>query len=206
MGHRSAKPFRWGSPVKAGLLIRLGIRSPLETALLGAAVVLILLFLIDLVIIWQRNIRREAVNPASVVYGEPMHITPGLPDDLVASGETTASATGPAPGSEPPGLRIDRALYDLGRIGSRQPVSQVIPIRNNGPGVLRITRGYTTCGCTTADLTAVEIPPGKTALLTVTFNPAFHNLQGVTVRRGVILETNDPQHPVVELWIQAAVK
>jgi hypothetical protein len=163
---------------------------------------LIALFLMDLIAIWQQATQEEPVDLASVVYGQPMHLLPGQPSDF----RPVLGAAASDPEANRPVLQIDKTFYDLGRIGPTQPVSQVIPIRNRGTGALRITWGYTTCGCTTADLSAVEIPPGKTALLTVTFNPAVHNLQGVTVRRGVILETNDPQHPQPEFWIQATVK
>jgi len=202
VGHRSAKQSREGYPVKARVVTGLGIRLPIEKVLVFAAILLIALFLIDLVFIWQGNIPGEVVNPASVVYGEPMHILHRLPADLPMTRERVTTLSG----SDTPRLQIDKTLYDVGRIGPLEPVSRMVLIRNNGTGVLRIIQGYTTCGCTTADLTASEIPPGKAALLTVTFNPAFHNLQDVTVRRGVILETNDPQHPLVELWIQAAVQ
>jgi hypothetical protein len=37
------------------------------------------------------------------------------------------------------------------------------------------------------------------------FDAGFHDSAGQTVRRGVILETNDPEQPQVEMWIQADV-
>ena len=47
----------------------------------------------------------------------------------------------------------------------------------------------------------------KTGLtVTVQFDPSVHNLRGQTVRRGVIVETNDPQNPSVDFWIQATVR
>ena len=38
------------------------------------------------------------------------------------------------------------------------------------------------------------------------FDPRYHDMHGTTVRRGVVFETNDPEHPLQEIWIQATVK
>lgn len=78
-------------------------------------------------------------------------------------------------------------------------------VRNTGEAPLVISRIYTTCACTTAELTASVIPPGKVALLTVYFDADYHDVRGETVRRGVILENNDRRQPQAEVWIQARV-
>ena len=39
----------------------------------------------------------------------------------------------------------------------------------------------------------------------VTFDAGFHDVSGQTVRRGVIIETNDPDTPQMEVGVQAAV-
>ena len=97
-------------------------------------------------------------------------------------------------------------FYDFGRIDPGRTVERVFPIANDGSQPLMILGAHTTCGCTTADFTASEIPPGKVALMTLRFDPSFHNLRGQTVRRGVMIQTNDPRTPTVEIWIQATVK
>jgi hypothetical protein len=43
-------------------------------------------------------------------------------------------------------------------------------------------------------------------MVTVRFDAGVHNLSGQTIRRGLILETNDPQYPNVEFWVQATIK
>lgn len=78
-------------------------------------------------------------------------------------------------------------------------------LRNEGSADLLIERAYTTCGCTTAEISASVIPPGKAARITVTFDAGYHPLRGVTVRRGLILESSDPLHPQIELWVQASI-
>jgi hypothetical protein len=42
--------------------------------------------------------------------------------------------------------------------------------------------------------------------MTVHFDAKVHPLSGQTVRRGVMLETNDPHNPELEFWIQAAIR
>jgi hypothetical protein len=69
-----------------------------------------------------------------------------------------------------------------------------------------VRRVYTTCGCTTAELSGSVIPAGKLALVAVEYDPRLHSSAGTTVRRGVILETNDPEQSQVELWIQVEIK
>jgi hypothetical protein len=43
-------------------------------------------------------------------------------------------------------------------------------------------------------------------LMTLHFNAGYHDVSGYTVRRGVLIETNDPNHPIQEIWIQASVR
>lgn len=55
-------------------------------------------------------------------------------------------------------------------------------------------------------LGAAVIPPGKVSIVTLTLDAGFHDVAGRTVRRGVIIESNDPNRPETELWTQAAVR
>jgi hypothetical protein len=104
-----------------------------------------------------------------------------------------------------PEILVSELFYDFGAVKTPQVVNRVFIIANRGQTPLSIQSAYTTCGCTTADLTSADIPPGKVALMTVHFDTGVHDLRGTTVRRGVILQTNDPAHPQVEIWVQATV-
>jgi hypothetical protein len=42
--------------------------------------------------------------------------------------------------------------------------------------------------------------------MTLTFDAGFHDVSGQTVRRGVIIENNDPNSPTAEIWTQARVR
>ncbi len=110
------------------------------------------------------------------------------------------------PGKGPqPNIVVPETFYDFGRIGPQEIVEQTFVVRNDGEAPLTISRAYTTCGCTTAEFSASVIPPGKVATVKVIFDAGFHDAAGQTVRRGIIIENNDPDQSQAEIWVQAAV-
>ena len=110
----------------------------------------------------------------------------------------------PADGRQPD-VTVTEASYDFGRIGPQDVVTHTFLVRNDGDAPLTISRAYTTCGCTTAEISADVIPPGQAVTVELVFDAGFHDSAGQTVRRGVILENNDPEQPQTELWVQAEV-
>lgn len=106
----------------------------------------------------------------------------------------------------PPRMEISEQYYDFGTVDNSKVLERVFIIANRGQSPLIIQNAYTTCGCTAAEFTASEIPPGKVALIKLYFDTGFHDMRGTTVRRGVILQTNDPDQPQPEIWIQATVR
>lgn len=110
------------------------------------------------------------------------------------------------PRSQPqPKIVAPEKFYNFGRVGPQDVVERTFIIRNVGDAPLTISRAYTTCGCTTADISASVIPPGKVATVRLVFDAGFHDAAGQTVRRGLIIENNDPNQSQVEIWIQATV-
>ena len=105
-----------------------------------------------------------------------------------------------------PDIQIPETFYDLGTIGPRDVVEQSFIIRNTGDAPLTISRAYTTCGCTTAEISASIIPPGKVATVRLIFDAGFHETAGQSVRRGLMIENNDPEQSQAEVWIQADVR
>jgi hypothetical protein len=105
-----------------------------------------------------------------------------------------------------PAITVSEKSYDFGSIGPTDLAEHTFVIQNIGDAPLTISRAYTTCGCTTANISARLIPPGKVASVTITFDAGFHDTAGQTVRRGLIIENNDPRKPKVEIWIQASVR
>jgi hypothetical protein len=142
---------------------------------------------------------KAGYSEANVSHIQPLKVgnTPGLAITPVPDQPGNASL---------PWIVVSPAYYDFGEVDARTKVTHQFVITNKGAGPLVVEQAYTTCTCTTAELTAAIIPPGKVSLVTVRFDPAFHRTGTATVRRGLILQTNDPIHPQAEIWIQAHIK
>lgn len=136
-----------------------------------------------------------------------------LPEDVVRAKSFIAvheMRAGPKPRFLPeteaqPHIEIPEDSYSFGRIGAKDIVTRTFVIRNTGEAPLTISRAYTTCGCTRAKITAKVIPPGKVALATVKFDAGFHDTRGQSVKRGLIIESNDRDEPKAAIWVQASV-
>lgn len=105
-----------------------------------------------------------------------------------------------------PEIALSEAFFDFGSIGPVEMVRHDFIIANQGDAPLTIHRAYTTCGCTTAEFSSSVIPPGKVVVMTIVLDAGFHDVRGQTVRRGVIIETNDLNHSQIEIWSQAKVR
>jgi hypothetical protein len=105
-----------------------------------------------------------------------------------------------------PQIEINEVFHDFGIVGTTEVVTREFAIANMGQAPLTISRAYTTCGCTIADFTATVIPPGQVSVVTLRFDAGFHDTAGQTVRRGIIIENNDPDHPQAEYWVEASVR
>jgi hypothetical protein len=104
-----------------------------------------------------------------------------------------------------PAVLLPEKTYDFGMIGPQDVVNRTFIIRNTGEAPLTISRAYTTCGCTTAEISASVIPPGMVAEATLIFDAGFHDTAGQSVRRGLIIENNDPNQSKAEYWTTAKV-
>jgi hypothetical protein len=105
-----------------------------------------------------------------------------------------------------PGIAVNERFFDFGSVGATEVVTREFVIANLGEAPLTISRAYTTCGCTTADFTSSVIPPGMVSIVTLTLDAGFHDVRGQTVRRGIIIENNDPELPAAEIWVEASVR
>ncbi len=144
--------------------------------------------------------RRAVQRAIEFVYTRPMRAVYAVPERIMSSiWPQTQSSSGQAR------VQIPTDFYDFGLIGARSVVHRDFLIVNQGSAPLVILQAYTTCGCTSAELTATIIPPGKASRVTVTFDAGLHPVAGQTVRRGLVLETNDPTRPEAEIWVQASV-
>jgi hypothetical protein len=164
--------------------------------------IFIALLLYCFIFIWNFNSSKIQYTPDDIVYIKPLkaiHVTESTTSDSIKKIATTPSGSYPE-------MVISERFYDFGTVKTSEVLERVFIIVNHGQTPLLILRAYTTCGCTVADFTSSEIPPGKVALMKLYFDTGFHDLRGTTVRRGVIMQTNDPAQPQQEIWIQATVR
>ena len=154
--------------------------------------------------IWQSSAQRGSVDAAfeytaeDVAYEKPFKAVHEM-----EQGPPVAFLT---KGGPQPKLAINEIFYDFGSIGPTDVVTREFVIANLGDAPLTISRAYTTCECTTADFTSAVISPGKVTLVTLRFDAGFHDTAGQTVRRGIIIENNDPERSTAEIWVEAAVR
>lgn len=176
---------------------------PWKPAYLAIVGLILLALLIYAVLWWSAGKTSRQYSPADVVYGENYHASHVMPD-----GDAQILQARPVDmsSSSQPQIETGQGFYDFGTLRSGQVVKHVFPLANRGNSPLIIVSAHTTCGCTTADFTATEIPPGKVALMTVTFDTGYHDLRGQTIRRGIFIETNDPKNQIVNLWFQATIR
>ena len=175
-------------------------RSRFSTILVVGLIVIAL----GAVIVWSSGDRTASAKleytSDQVVHDKPLHAVHEMEPSNLASIPFLAK------GEPQPKINLPKTYYNFGSIGASEVVNYDFVIANTGNAPLTISRAYTTCGCTTADLTATVIPPGKVSIMTLTFDASVHDTRGKTVRRGVFIENNDPQNPQMEIWIQASVR
>ena len=126
--------------------------------------------------------------------------TPSLPFwllALIASAGAWASsaATGPRIG-------IDPTTFAFGKVLQNKTLHKDFVIRNLGTEDLKIGRISTTCGCTAALAESDVVKPGSSTTLGVDLQTRTYSGR---VERSVIVESNDPTKPRLELVVSATV-
>lgn len=166
-------------------------------SLLGVVILIALMYVLPRQILTRDNFE---TNPDEAVYGEPIHATHEMTGSQVSN-------IAFYPSSQPqPKIQATHQFYDLGDIGAEEVVVHQIAVKNIGDAPLIISRAYTTCGCTTAHIGASELQPGEATMVTVTLDAGYHDVRGQTVRRGVIIENNDPNNAEFTFWMEASVR
>lgn len=104
--------------------------------------------------------------------------------------------------SAKPQIAAETTNIDLGDVPNGEVITRQIAIRNDGEATLNVQSLSTSCGCTTATLDAMQIEPGQSANLHITFDSGAHgpDLTGPLLRH-VYVNSDDPTQPelIVEL-------
>lgn len=103
-------------------------------------------------------------------------------------------------------ITLDRNFHDFGVIPQYGgTVQETFTVKNTGTEVLTIGDITTSCSCTSASISSTSINPGKSANLTVVFDPNFHEEPLDVFKRTVFIPTNDSATPEAEIVIQVDI-
>lgn len=119
-------------------------------------------------------------------------------------GRLQAGERPPSPSSlrQGPLIRFSHRIWDFGRLPQFDRREHTFTIRNDGTEPLEILKVEPDCGCLLAEPAAGRIAPGDSTTLRVIFETRdFEGEQS----RVVILETNDPAEPRVDLALRAVI-
>lgn len=116
-----------------------------------------------------------------------------------------APAQKPAAGSPPavPAIRVEPDRFDFGRTRPGHTLRKEFTLRNAGASELVIQGVSTTCGCTAAIAGETHLKPGRSTPLSVSLQTRDYRGR---VERRVLVRSNDPKTPLVELTVSATVE
>jgi len=102
-----------------------------------------------------------------------------------------------------PHIFVEEGVYDFGVVVEGETVSHAFLIENRGDEMLRITRVWTSCGCTATNLSDSEIEPGQIRRITV--EVSTDGFGGLQISKSVHIESNDPENPEIVLRMMGTV-
>jgi hypothetical protein len=102
-----------------------------------------------------------------------------------------------------PRIRIEPESFDFGRAQPGKTLRKDFTIRNFGNAELVIENVSTTCGCAAALSARSRVEPGGRSGLRVTFDTRSYS---GTVERQVLVRSNDPKAPLVQVRVSATVE
>src|SRR5476651_1790474 len=85
---------------------------------------------------------------------------------------TTTTTTTPAPVKIEDVAKFDSSMINIGNARQGTPTKATFVVTNIGTTPLIIEQANPTCGCTISDYTKEPIAPGKTGIITATYNAA----------------------------------
>lgn len=101
-----------------------------------------------------------------------------------------------------PRLLTENLSFDFGEVRQGDSVEHRFRFQNSGDQPLELSNLRSSCGCTAALLSARRLEPGAMGELQVTFDS--RGFQG-PVQKQVTVDTNDPEHPVLNFSLRGRV-
>jgi hypothetical protein len=108
--------------------------------------------------------------------------------------------------SQQPEIVVETDSFDFGDVVNGEVVDHDLVIGNDGDASLVVGNVLTSCGCTTATLEPMTIPPGGSANLHIEFDSGAHGpeLTGLLTRL-IFIASNDPAQPEVQIKFVANI-
>ena len=132
-----------------------------------------------------------AQNPGGALQTPPPASQPSP-----ASGPAATQPAGPAPRME-----LSPTKFEFGEVWQTVAVKREFTIKNSGQADLTIAL-KSTCGCTVATNPKSPLPPGEST----TFSITYDSKAAGQANKKVIVTTNDPGQPTVEIAVTGKVK
>jgi hypothetical protein len=98
-----------------------------------------------------------------------------------------------------PQIRTAMSELDFGRISTAEISNRELPVTNTGRKDLHIKSLQTNCSCVSAKATKDILKPGEST----TIKLAFTSERSGTQQKALTIYSNDPQNPVLRIWLMA---
>ncbi|HEY9652468.1 MAG TPA: DUF1573 domain-containing protein [Coleofasciculaceae cyanobacterium] len=96
--------------------------------------------------------------------------------------------------------------YNFGTISKGKIAVADLPVQNLGNAPLKVEGVSTSCGCTTAKLSPMTIPPGGKAILHIEYNSNAHEADKGALERYVFISSNAPQENDMQIKFSVFVQ
>jgi len=101
-----------------------------------------------------------------------------------------------------PEVVVDNEEYHFGVMDASATGRHDFILTNKGTGVLKLSKGHTTCKCTMANFEHAEVPPGQSTKVTLEFKG--HGFSGPYKQTATVI-TNDPKRPQIQLMVSGKI-
>jgi hypothetical protein len=154
-------------------------------------------------------IRQDKLGSSTLTYygpfdGDPHQVLDRQIDVSIKAEEAGASSgASESPAYEDgPRITFESLVCDLGQINPNTKYVFKFKFTNTGSDVLKITRVYSACACSTSKLKKKEYAPGESGTLKVTYKSGANEGK---VKKPVYVHSNDEVNPRIILTIKAEI-
>lgn len=145
----------------------------------------------------RREARRKAAEAKVKEEGADSKKDGKTEVEVLRDGVNVEPITGPQPKCV-----LSTTTWNFGTLWYGDPAETEIRIENQGEAPLEIKAVKTSCGCTAAKPKVDRLEPGKSDVISLTYNTK-KNVKNVA--QYVTVETNDPRQPAIRIKVEGTV-